>query len=150
MTIASSDSCGFCDYIAGTRSCAIVRRTQHFLSFVNIRQYEKGALLVIPTRHAATIVDLPLDIIARIHTEAATLGRALVRGFGATGVNIFQNNGLDAGQHVPHFHVHVVPRYPGSDPTTIYQQAKFEPVSVMEQEAVAEQVRGALEDTEAT
>jgi histidine triad (HIT) family protein len=123
-----------------------VRRTQHFLSFVNIRQYEKGALLVIPTRHAATIVDLPLDNIARIHTEAATLGRALVRGFNATGVNIFQ----DAGQHVPHFHVHVVPRYPGSDPTTIYQQAKFEPVSVMEQEAVAEQVRGALEDTEAT
>jgi hypothetical protein len=44
----------------------------------------------------------------------------------------------------------VVPRYAGSDPTTIYQQANFEPVSVMEQEAVAEQVRGALENTEAT
>jgi diadenosine tetraphosphate (Ap4A) HIT family hydrolase len=65
-------------------------------------------------------------------------------------VNIFQNNGLDAGQHVPHFHVHVVPRYPGSDPNTIYQQANFEPVSVMEQEAVAEDVRGALENTEPT
>jgi diadenosine tetraphosphate (Ap4A) HIT family hydrolase len=37
-----------------------VGRTEHFLSFVNIRQYEKGALLVIPAVHAATIVDLPL------------------------------------------------------------------------------------------
>ena len=120
------------------------------MSFVNIRQYEKGALLVVPTRHAATIVDLPLEFIARVHTEAATLARALVRGFGATGVNIFQNNGLDAGQHVPHFHVHVVPRYPGSDSTKIYEQANFEPVSTTEQQAVAEKVRGALENTEST
>jgi histidine triad (HIT) family protein len=119
------------------------------MSFVNIRQYEKGALLVIPAVHAATVVDLPLDVIAMIHTEAALLGRALVRGFGATGLNIFQNNGVDAGQHVPHFHVHVVPRYPGSDPTKIYLQANFEPVSVAEQEAVAEKVRDALEKTEA-
>jgi hypothetical protein len=35
------------------------------------------------------LVDLPLEIIAVIHTEAALLGRALVRGFGATGINIF-------------------------------------------------------------
>lgn len=25
-----------------------------------------------------------------------------MRRFGAAGINIFQNNGLDAGQHVPH------------------------------------------------
>jgi diadenosine tetraphosphate (Ap4A) HIT family hydrolase len=116
------------------------------LSFVNLRQYEKGALLVIPTRHASTVVDLPLDIIAMIHTEAALLGRALVRAFGATGLNIFQNNGIDAGQHVPHFHVHVVPRYPSSDPTKIYLQGDFEPVSMAEQESVASAVRAALSE----
>jgi len=113
---------------------------------VNLRQYEKGALLVIPTRHASTVVDLPLDIIAMLHTEAALLGRALIRAFGATGLNIFQNNGPDAGQHVAHFHVHVVPRYPGSDPTKIYLQSNFEPVSMEEQETVANAVRVALGD----
>ena len=82
--------------------------------------------------------------------KVGVVGRALVRGFGATGVNIFQNNGLDAGQHVPHFHVHVVPRYPGSDPTKIYLQGNFEPVSMAELEAVAGRARGALENTEAT
>jgi histidine triad (HIT) family protein len=147
IPIASRDSCAFCEYVAGPRPCAIVRRTEHVLSFVNLRQYEKGALLVIPTCHASTVVDLPLDIIAMIHTEAALLGRALIRVFGATGLNIFQNNGLDAGQHVPHFHVHVVPRYPGSDPTRIYQQGDFEPVSIEEQEAAAKAVRTALEDS---
>jgi histidine triad (HIT) family protein len=146
ITMASQDSCGFCEYVAGTRLCAIVRRTEHLFSFVNLRQYEKGALLVIPTRHASTVVDLPLGIIAMIHAEAALLGRALVRCFGATGLNIFQNNGVDAGQHVPHFHVHVVPRYPGSDPSKMFLQANFEPVSMAEQESVAGVVRSALED----
>jgi histidine triad (HIT) family protein len=147
ITIATNNPCGFCEYVAGIRPCAIVRRTEQILAFVNLRQYEKGALLVIPTLHASTIADLPLDIIAMIHKEAALLGRALVRSFGATGLNIFQNNGVDAGQHVPHFHVHVVPRYPGSDPSKIYLQANFEPVSMAEQESVAGAVRGAIEDS---
>jgi histidine triad (HIT) family protein len=114
------------------------------LSFVNLRQYEKGALLVIPGRHASTVVDLPLDIIAMLHTEAALLGRALIRAFGATGLNIFQNNGPDAGQHVAHFHVHVVPRYPGSDPTKIYLQGDFEPSPIGELQEIAARVRDAL------
>ena len=30
---------------------------------------------------------------------------------GAKGVNILSNVGAEAGQSVPHFHVHVIPRY---------------------------------------
>jgi histidine triad (HIT) family protein len=147
IKLASYDSCSFCEYGAGTRACAVIRRTEHVLSFVNLRQYEKGALLVIPIRHASTVVDLSLDTLMLVHAEAALLGRALVRAFNATGLNIFQNNGIDAGQHVAHFHTHVVPRYPGSDPTKIYLQADFEPVPMAEQESVAKAVREALEAT---
>jgi len=141
----SRDSCGFCEYLAGTRSCAFVRRTDTVASFVNLRQYERGALLVVPARHASTVLDLDSDIVGLIHAEAALLGRALVRAFGATGLNIFQNNGVDAGQHVGHFHVHVVPRYPGSDSTKIYLQDNFEPAPMSELQIVASTVRSALE-----
>jgi diadenosine tetraphosphate (Ap4A) HIT family hydrolase len=68
-----------------------------------------------------------------------------MRALGATGLNIFQNNGIDAGQHVPHLHVHVVPRYPGSDPTRVYLQEHFQPVPLSEQLAMAERVRAELE-----
>jgi diadenosine tetraphosphate (Ap4A) HIT family hydrolase len=57
----------------------------------------------------------------------------LVEGFEATGVEIFQNNGVDANQHYPHYHMHVVPRYPGSDPTRIYSEKQFEPISIEQQ-----------------
>lgn len=140
----SAKACVFCDYLAGTRPCAIIRRTGPVASFVNLRQYEKGALLVIPVQHAATVTDLDSIVVGAVHTEAALLGRALIRALGATGLNIFQNNGIDAGQHVAHFHVHVVPRYPGSDPTRVFLQADYEPVSMSEQTAVANVVRNAL------
>jgi histidine triad (HIT) family protein len=136
--------CAFCGYLAGTLPCAFVRRTDTVASFVNLRQYERGALLVVPTRHASTVLDLAPDIVGMVHIEAAILGRALTHAFGATGLNIFQNNGNDAGQHVAHFHVHVVPRYPGSDPTLIYQQEDFEPVPLSEQAAIADAIQEAL------
>jgi histidine triad (HIT) family protein len=36
---------------------------------------------------------------------------AAVKATGATGFNVLQNNGADAGQAVFHFHVHIIPRH---------------------------------------
>jgi histidine triad (HIT) family protein len=139
------DPCAFCAYLLGTAKCAFVTRTGQVASFVNIRQYERGALLVIPVNHAASVLDLDPQQVAAVHVEAARLGRALFRAFDCTGLNIFQNNGLDAGQHVQHFHVHVVPRYPGSDPQLLFQQAEFEPVPFERQAELAAALQAHLD-----
>ena len=102
---AVTTTCGFCEYIAGTRECAFVRR---------------GPLV------------------------SSLVSRALVEGFGATGVNLFQNNGIDANQHYPHYHLHVVPRYPGGDPTRIYRERQFERIPLEEQHRIAQRIRRAL------
>ena len=46
---------------------------------------------------------------------AKKAGDALVKGLGADGLNLIQNNGLAAGQTVFHFHMHLIPRYEGKD-----------------------------------
>lgn len=135
--------CGFCEYIAGSRPCAFIRRGPLVSSIVNRTQYENGALLVIPNQHFPTVLDVPGETLAAAALESQFLGRALVEGLGATGLNIFQNNGVDANQHIPHYHLHVVPRYPGSDSTRIYLAADFVPISMEEQEGVAERIRRA-------
>jgi histidine triad (HIT) family protein len=139
--------CGFCEYIAGTRACAFVRRGPLVSSIVNCTQYEAGALLIISNRHFPSVLDLPPDVLGAVALESQLLGRALIEGLGATGLNIFQNNGSDAAQHFPHYHMHIVPRYPGSDPTKIYRMRDFVPISVSEQIEIAKriaQARGAL------
>lgn len=147
VRIPSTERCAFCDYLSGARECAFIRRTDRVSSFVNIRQYERGALLVIPNDHFGTALDIDARLLAAVHCEAVELGRALIQAFGATGLNIFQNNGVDAGQSEPHYHVHVVPRYPGGDPHRIFHSTDFEPVGMAEQHEVAAAVRRALSAT---
>jgi histidine triad (HIT) family protein len=133
-------TCGFCECIAGTRECAFVRRGPLVSSLVNRTQYETGALLIIPNRHLPTVLDLDAATLEAVGIEAQLLGRALVEGFEATGINIFQNNGADANQHYPHYHMHVVPRYPGSDPTKIYMESHFVPISIARQRELAAEI----------
>ena len=113
-------------------------------SFVNLRQYERGASLIIPNVHRSTVLEVDDALLAATYSEAAAIGRALVQSVGATGLNIFQNNGVDAGQSEPHFHVQVVPRYPGSDPTKIFRSAEVEPVSMQQQLDIALVIQRAL------
>ena len=109
-------------------------------SLVNRTQYETGAILIIPNRHHSTVLDLDSAALQAVGIEAQRLGRALVDGLGATGINIFQNNGIDANQHYPHYHMHVVPRYPGSDPTKIYLHTEFRPISIEQQRELATRI----------
>ena len=46
---------------------------------------------------------------------ARRLAQALVDAYSQDGILMYQNNGTGSGQEVPHFHLHVVPRRPGSD-----------------------------------
>jgi histidine triad (HIT) family protein len=138
------DPCPFCAYLAGTNPCAFVTRTPLVAAIVNVRQYERGAMLVIPTDHRPTVFDLEPDLLAAGYAEAARVGAAAVRAFGATGLNIFQNNGTPAGQSIPHHHIHVVPRYPTSVRNRLFHEDDFPPVPFDELLSIAEAIGGAL------
>lgn len=100
--------------------------------------------MIIPNRHLPTLLELDAATLEAVGIEAQSLGRALVEGFDAAGINVFQNNGVDANQHYPHYHMHVVPRYPGSDPTKIYSESDFVPISIAEQRELAARIRHAV------
>ena len=106
-------------------------------AFVNHRQYERGAALVIPRAHRETILDLSAAEIASLYGLARRLAHAMEAAFGACGVNVYQNNGIKAGQHVPHVHVHVVPRYPTSDPERLFLQRDFPIVPLADLRVIA-------------
>ena len=135
------DECGFCRYISGEAFYAVVAENELAVGFVNHRQYERGATLVIPRRHVETILEATDTELAAISHLARNLAGAANRAFGATGTNVFQNNGIKAGQHVPHMHTHVVPRYPESDPEKLFLQRNFPIVSPDEQQTIADYLK---------
>ncbi len=142
--LAPYAECSFCQDVAGTRECAIVAESALAIAQVNLRQYERGAMLVIPRAHRETVLEIRDEEICATYLLARRVARAAAIAFGAAGVNIYQNNGQKAGQHEPHFHVHVVPRYPQSEPGRRFSQLDFEPVSIEDQRAIAGLIRAAL------
>ena len=62
----------------------------------------------------------------------------------AIGANIYQNNGLKASQHEPHFHVHVVPKYEDSETEKLFLQRDYDVISIEEQRQIADDLRAAL------
>lgn len=137
LNIPVLEPCPFCEYLAGAAPCAFVSRGRIVSAFLNIRQYERGALLVVPNQHVETIVTAGEEQVLEAYREARRLAAVLVERLGATGVNVFQNNGREAGQTVPHYHVHVVPRYASSDPARRFREADFEPAPEAELAALA-------------
>jgi histidine triad (HIT) family protein len=82
---------------------------------LNGRQYERGQTIVFPRRHAATLLDLTSQEAAAVMLAAKRVGAAITRALAPEALLLYQNNGMLAGQEVPHFHLHVVPRTAGSD-----------------------------------
>lgn len=117
---------------------------EHAFAELDERQYERGAMLVLPKVHRESMLDIEPHEIDAVYRLAKNVARAATAAFGASGLNVFQNNGTKAGQHEPHFHVHVVPRYKASDPNRRFLQRDYDVISLEEQRAIAELIRARL------
>lgn len=110
------DPCYFCEVVGGrTTEWSVIERTNLTLTMLNGRQFETGQSVVLPIRHAPTLLDLDDAEGAAIMSAARRVTKAMVDAYAPDGVLLYQNNGVDSGQEVPHFHLHVVPRREHSD-----------------------------------
>jgi histidine triad (HIT) family protein len=109
------DPCPFCERIVGRRDdWAVIEARDDAICFVNPRQFEVGQALVIPRRHAPTLLDLSEQENVAIAQLVRDVARALLIAYDPDGLTIYQNNGVASMQEIPHLHVHVVPRRSGS------------------------------------
>jgi len=83
------------------------------LAFLDIGPIIKGHTLVIPKTPYLTLAEAPEETLAALMRVCKIVAAAQMKGLGADGVNIIQNNGAAAGQEVPHLHFHVIPRFTG-------------------------------------
>lgn len=117
IELPANDPCPFCEGLAGRHDWAIIEELPDSLAFIPRYPLRTGHVLVILKRHAPTILDLSPDELASVMRQTQRVGRALASTIDASGLNVFQNNGVSAGQSVAHYHVHVLPSHPGNDPT---------------------------------
>jgi len=100
--------CIFCKIIAGDIPAKILKETSNSISFLDAFPLAKGHVLVIPKNHHQKIQDMSVeentDLFSLVHLMISKVDAIA----GATLVAV--HNGKEAGQEVPHVHVHLVPR----------------------------------------
>jgi histidine triad (HIT) family protein len=106
-----SADCVFCKIRDGEIPSKKIYEDDATLAFMDINPLNTGHCLVVPKRHAATIWDADVaDLQATIAT-AQKIAIALVAAVKPDGLNMLQANGAAAFQSVPHFHLHLIPRW---------------------------------------
>lgn len=133
----------FCKIIDGEIPSSKIYEDDDVLAILDISQTTKGHALVMPKKHYANLLECPQDILHKVMDVAQRLGQAEMLLFGASGINILSNVGEAAGQSVPHFHVHVIPRYLGTDPG-FQIEMKAQDTSNMNLPLIAEQIADKL------
>ncbi|KAL8447745.1 hypothetical protein Emag_004206 [Eimeria magna] len=79
---------------------------------VNLKPVLPGHVLVIPRRKVERMRDLTPEEIADLYQAVQAVGELLERRHSRKALTISTQDGVDAGQTVPHVHVHVLPRSP--------------------------------------
>lgn len=113
LVVPDAYPCAFCDYLAGVRPFTILHRNATAAILVTREQRGVSHLLVVPTRHAPTILDLQDEEAQAIMDLVRRASAAIDRVEQRPGISIWQNNGVDAHQAIPHLHVHVAGTIPG-------------------------------------
>ncbi|KAK5411211.1 Dinucleoside triphosphate hydrolase [Exophiala xenobiotica] len=88
-------------------------RTHLSYSLVNLKPILPGHVLVCPVRVVPRISQLSVAETADLFNTVRVVSRTLERVYSASALNIAIQDGVDAGQSVPHVHVHIIPRQKG-------------------------------------
>ena len=101
--------CLFCDIVARKTPADILYEDEDLVAFRDIRPKYPVHVLLVPKRHLASAAALvpTLDLVAgKLLRIGARL--AVEAGLAASGFRLLTNTGDDAGQVVPHLHMHLL------------------------------------------
>ncbi|MDE0803137.1 MAG: HIT domain-containing protein [Acidimicrobiales bacterium] len=141
IDVPVGDRCAFCDYLNGARPYTVLRRRDLSAILVTREQRGRSHVLVVPTSHRQTILDLPPDEACAVMQDVVEIARAIEATEQPEGLAIWQNNGLAADQTIPHVHFHVAATLAGGGT----ERGHVDEISVADTDAIARRLRSALQ-----
>ena len=105
------DDCIFCKIANGEIPSNTLYEDDSFRVILDLGPATKGHALVMPKEHFGNLYELPDDWCQKAFSLAKKMAGQMTEKLHCDGFNLVQNNGATAGQTVPHFHIHLIPRY---------------------------------------
>ncbi len=106
-----SADCVFCKIRDGQIPSFKIHEDERTITFMDINPLNSGHCLVVTKAHAATIFEADVEDLVAAMAAAKKVALAIREALKPDGLNILQANGAAAFQSVPHFHLHLIPRW---------------------------------------
>lgn len=120
MSNKKENNCIFCKIVKGEINSSKVFEDKKFLVFLDIKPVNYGHLLIIPKEHIVWMQEADDKIISDIYKLSKKMMLALKKSLKCDYVQLSV-----VGNEVPHFHIHLIPRYYGDNfknfPTKEYE-----------------------------
>ncbi|HJV70038.1 HIT family protein [Ideonella sp.] len=139
IVLPDGGECAFCAYLSGRRPYTFLSRTSSVATLVTREQRGEPHLLVIPLRHVSTILELTDAEASSIAIAVREAARAIDWAYARSGIAVWQNNGVPAGQTIGHLHFHVA----GTLDSGGTNWGAVPERSISETEVIADRLRGA-------
>jgi histidine triad (HIT) family protein len=136
-----SEHCVFCEILRGNEPASFTYQDDTVVAFMDVQPITHGHMLVVPREHSVLMSDVNETVAMRTFRVARRLSSIARATLGATGVNLFVADGETAFQDVPHFHVHVIPRYANDGFGLTFPDSYSRPPSRAELETIASAIR---------
>jgi histidine triad (HIT) family protein len=139
--------CIFCRIIKGSAPSYVVYEDELTLAFLDINPISDGHTLILTRVHEERLEDLPPEHAEALFKTLCRLVGPIQRAMGVPATSIGVNNGREAGQLVPHVHIHVIPRNTAGKHVFTDAVARIKPRSSAYFLEIADRIRRELEAT---
>ena len=103
-------TCEYCEITEGHGNAQVLYKDEDVVVAVKDNVFTPGQITIFPIQHATILEMVPSKILAKCAVISNKVSVAAFESLGSQGTNIIIQNGLGAGQKVPHFAIEIIPR----------------------------------------
>lgn len=103
-------NCIFCKIVNDSTSARIIDQNDKAIAFLDAFPLSAGHTLIVPKSHYSKVQDMDREYSSDLFNLLWKVSGAVEKAAGVNASTIAIHNGREAGQEVPHVHVHIIPR----------------------------------------
>lgn len=139
------ENCIFCKIAGGKVPARVVMQNDRAVALLDAFPLAAGHTLVIPKSHYAKVQDMGKQDAMAVFEIMWKVAGAVEAGSQVNASTIAIHNGSDAGQEIPHVHMHIVPRKRSDGAGAIHSMFKSRPkLSPQEMDSLRDKITSNL------
>lgn len=143
--MTQQQGCIFCKIALKKIKTNIIIENDKVMAFLDAYPLSKGHTLVIPKDHYSKIQELDENSSQSLFNILWKITNPIEKAMGVNSSTIAIHNGKEAGQEIPHVHIHIIPRESGDGAGPVHSMFKNKPnVSSFEMSSIVEEITKAL------